>query len=763
MFFCVELRFFHKKEKMISHGYLDDACKSYYLILSNRLLILWMLNVLFFRSRCLFPCLLIAKMSENLPEISDAHPTASLKEVVSDVSRIVQNYTAILAEKDKAIFTLHQGKIELETHIANLVKEKDQLSEELNSAVDALELLDKGTKDLQEKFMKQVAIMNFVEAEADQLTKACGFSVDAPSERDGSYSGLSNKGEHGSIIFVEHRKETNSQGEPEKGFYASLPLNFSFHTPSVLLSLRRVKEFVQVLRHDYTLMEVEVDRFALSSQESWHLAYDFLVDAEREARQLLVEEALYSMPLRFASHSQRRIADLYCSLKKEMSDCLLAREDEKRVENERFCAEEQRHSRECKKYRKQVEELERELLLCKAGLEKKNSVHECFSKQAFLWSTFLESSLVISQQRSDTAEKLWRQSLQQLLKRFSDSENQWKEKIKALEIEKQQFQDTIKKQSSMLQKQEKLAATYAKNMEMSTEKIELLNNEVETQKAKYAHLQLEKEEGRKKREAILQEHKTKNVFLESLVSQQKSEILQLKEGEEKLRKENAELHHRIHELGEVVGKLQPVAAKGEVLQELLQAAEQRATLLMEKWAENQNQKTKELEDAQKTIETLKISKKTALEFAEKSFSELQQDRDQREKDMAALQVELETLREAVHGMRLEKEEASKKLWMEQEARSILERQHSMEVDVIKRLVNTAEKGEKSISTVAWLQTEREELIGRISLLEAACRKSAKMIEELQESVCTERQLSAQLLSTFSCTSQLSLKCRDKLA
>lgn len=695
-------------------------------------------------------------MSTTLLETSDAPPpTTSLKEVAGDVSRIVQNYIMSLAEKDEIIFKLHQEKLELEGEVEKNKKEKDQLSQELNEAVDALERLDNGTKDLQEKFLGQVSIMNVVETEIAQLSKACGFSVSTSSRGRGSHNDSLVEDENKEIVSLKYNGVRSDQEKDEKRLSTSL--SSSFPTPSALLSLRRSKEFVQALRHDFTLMEVEVDRFALSSQVSWQMAYEYLMDAEYHARQLLMDEGLHSIPLRFAAHGMLRLVDLYSSLESYMTSSFLAREDEKKLEEERLSAEEQRHARDCKKYTQQIEEMKADIESCRVALEKQNSAHTHYSKSTLLWSSFLESRLVISQQRSDAVERLWRQSMHQLLKRFSFLERQWKETIKDVETENQQFQDTIKRQSSILLKQERLAATYAKNMEASTGKIEELNKVLETHKAKCIQLQAEREEQRKRKEDTLQDYKTKNISLSRVISQQKAEILQMKEGEDKLSRENQDLQSRVRELTAMIDKLQPVAAKGEVFPELLQAAEQRTAMLMEQLTSQQAQKAKELAEAMKTIEALKISKMNAVEAAEKFLKELQKDKEQREKIMATMASEIETLQQTVHSLGLEKEEATKRLWMEQEARCIFERQQSMEVDVIKKLVRRAEKAETSASALLNHQAERDDLVRKVSLLEDACRKSANMIAELREMVCAERQLSAQLLSSVAFASPVSVK------
>lgn len=693
-------------------------------------------------------------MNDNIPESNDAHPPTLLKEVAGDVTRIVQDYITSLTEKDETIFKLRQEKLQLEAEAEESEAEKKNLSDELNSAIDALELLEKGTKNLQEKFFSQLSMLSVVQTEIEQLAKACGFSLVDSSDSNKSLPENLNKSGNTCSPFQCTLKEREKELTPD--LPASL-LSSSFDAPSILLSLRQAIEFVQALRHDFTLMEIEVDRSALSAQLSSQFAFDSLLDAEQESRELLVEEGLHSIPLYFASQAQLRLMDLYNSLEKHTASFLHVKEEEKQLEQERYRTEVHRHARDSKKAKKQVEELENEVEMWKKKLEETNSATSFSSQQSFLWTAFLESSLVLFQQRSATAEKLWRQNIHQLLKRFSLAERRWKEKMEVLETEQRHSQETIKKQYSMLLQQEKLAASYSKNIEISTHKIEELNKEVSAQRTKCSQLQKDREEGRKKKDVVLQEQKAKNVSLELLISQQKAELLQKTEEGKNLRAANKELQNRITSLKGVIDELQPAAVKGRVLPELLQTAEQRFLGLIEQLTEQEERKSKELETVRAQMEILKEEKTSAMISAEQSLSALNEEKRQQQASLAMLQAEVKELQAAAHAMRVEKEESTRKLWIEQEARSIFEQQHHMEADVVKKLVEKVEKAERSASTAIKLQKERQELVRKVAVLEDACRKSAQMIAELRETVFSERQLSAQLLSSMSYSSLQPLK------
>eukprot|EP00796_Vickermania_ingenoplastis_P008266 gene8266-5785_t len=644
---------------------------------------------------------------------------ATLEEVAEDVTHIVRECMASLAEKDASLFAVYEDNVRLEAVVDSVTEERNALSEKMSIAVDTLQRLEAGARELQKDYLEVQAGMEDVVRETLRLVDQCGVAPDHTAR-------------------LEAVKACGETG-------AASPLYRASHLQDVALSLKLCCQFVHAAQHDTQLLEIEMEQAAVASQLSHQAALEALLDTERRERLILQEEALFPLPLLFLLHQHGSLLRSAEDAERELSTLLSLHAEEKKTLEERHKLEAVYHEREVEGLREKVGKTEAQ----HARLEKEYSclVLQCSREQA--WRSLLEERVGILQTRCCHAERQWRACGSQQLRSFSLRERTLQEKIKELEGTQRQLQETKRRQSSAIARQESLASSCAKQMEAATVKLERVTKEYENLKTKHYQLIQQEHKARSRSEAATAEQKERISALEERLAAQEQLTREAEVREAVWKKEKKTLQQRVETLTSTIEALQPAAAKAETIPLLLHQSEERTAALGHQLKVQAEAAEAQAKAAEELVHQLELEVRDAKQEAEASREQLRRERRRHDEEVAAAEGEVRVVKQMMDSLREEQKGYVRQLEMERRARHVLEKQQQLEMGVVKQIMAKAEQADQKAVDICALQSERTSLTEKVALLEEACRKSASVISELRESVFVERQLSSQLLSSIS--------------
>lgn len=668
------------------------------------------------------PALNITDQPQVLNSSYTLSSSTALQEITEDVTRIVKDSLASLAEKDADLFRLHEEKMKLISLVEGLGSEKEKLSTQLHAAVDALQQLESGAKDLQKKFLEQQRQLKAIQKETNALALGCGLSSSAPSSLCSS----------------------NLQPEDQSTLLNAEDMQ------DIVWTLKRCAQQTHPIYHvELPQLQDKLHRASTASHRNWQIAYDGLVQAERRERQLIVDEGIRSLPLLFAARRQIKLVEYCDGIEKEIQAAIILHEQEKNTMTEQHRSELAYRIRELNRKRETIKKLEAENETKNETIVLTNSIYSQHAKKALLWIDFLESKVQLLQRRCDSAEFMWRKSNVQHAKDFQVLQTAMQRRISELNEQHATLDAHSKKQASTITKQEKLADSYAQRMTISTEKINTLNKEFEDFKEKHKLYQQEEQQKRQKLETTIQEQKSTIMSLEERASLHEQQCSRLVLQETILQKEKDALQKRVGALTAMVETLQPAAARGETLPLIVQRCDEQIASLTEQLAAMKDSARSEMLEATERIRILEEEKVSRAADIQHLNGQLKRERQKHERETELAASELKKVRRMMNSLCEEKEGYVRQLDMERSARKVFENQHQLETTVVKKLIDRVDKAEKEEMEASMVQSERDTLQKKVIMLEEACKQNAAVISELRECVFAERQLTSQLLSSMS--------------
>lgn len=655
--------------------------------------------------------------------------STALQEITEDVTQIVKDSLASLAEKDANLFLLYEEKMKLSSLVEDLESEKEKLTTQLHGAIDALQRLERGAKELQENFLEHQKLLRAIHGESQKLSACCGISFSTSSSFNDS-----------SV------QKNNSE---------LLSLN------STVLSADDLQTILQTLKHCANLVRPIFQEELPSLQKklhwtsrichkSWQAAYEGLMQAELRERQLIVEEGISSLSMEFAVRSQIKLAGYCDDLEKEIRAAIVLHEQEKHTMNEQHRSELSYRMRDLNRKRETIKKLESESATKEETITLVNSIYAQHTQRALLWIQYLESKVQLLQQRCNSAESLWRKGTFQCVMDFQNlTQAPLKNRISELLGQNSALSALNKKQALTVTKQEKLADSYSQKMTASTEKIKQLSKELDDFKEKHNQSQHQEQQKRQKLEAIIQEQKNTVFSLEERVAMQEEQYSRLLLQETVLQKEKEALQKRVETLTSMVETLQPAAARGETLSLVIQRSDEQIASLTEQLAATREGFRQELMEAKERIRVLEEEKVKDAVLIQEANRQLQRAREKHAQEAEIASAELKKVRRMMNTLCEKEEGYIRQLEMERCARKVFENQQQLETTVMKKLMDRVDKAEREESGMSAVQSERDTLRRKVLLLEETCQQNAAVIAELRECVFAERQLSSQLLSSMS--------------
>lgn len=649
----------------------------------------------------------------------------SLQEMAEDITNLVRSCLSSLEQKDANLFGLYEEKMQLETVVESITREKKELTKQLHVSLDTLHHLEAASRELHDRYVQHHGAIHDLDDQLTQLESLCGVTRQStPESADKSSSSSSTE-----------------------------------EIQQMRVSLERCTQFLHALRHDYAIAEVEGDQAALAARLHLQLARDQLLETERLHRQDIVEEGLHGICLHFILREHRAVLEAYQDEKVLNSTQERLREKERMHTEERHQLSMSNLSRELKLHVDEKKRLEDENAQLQHLMEEMQGHMVPWLQESSLWSEYLEGVVRLVFEECEVRESRRSRFRAQCLKYTKASHRKLVEELEVLRVANRELKNASQSaHAGVGLRHERVVATYAKKMEEATTKLETMMKNNDQMREKHRELLESEQQRRQNTEKVIATQKKTIQQLEDRVLEQEKQIAHLSHVESVTRKEKEAAQRRLHTLNETVEKLRPAAARGEAFPPLMQEAEARIANLTAQLTKVKREAEEEVASEREKNRVLVEQLSLYRVSMEKLQEEMHQERRRKEEEHSQAEEEIRKVRLMMASLHEEHESCIRQLEMERHARDVLENQQHLEVNVIKKLMERAEKAEEREADMQHGRVARDLLQKKVMILEEACRKSTEVIAELRETVCTERQLSSQLLSSISSQSKGPLNC-----